>query len=367
MKKLGTVFITTLVVSLCMFIAIMLWMGARYRPKPPLSDVWSSSGKSNWEIFLNSGDLYCLNGFGELYIRENEHYTGSPKMTILKTCVGGNIYIRENPFDKFIHTFPTREVHWSDKYRTFLYYDEGAIFSYDQRKDITKELFKVKWEYEKFRRDWIFDSVDKYVFLNFDKKSYRIDLETSDVLPLTEFADYTVTKNSNMLLYKVHEENTIMCHELSTNKEYKLNNKDFYNDTDLSIDIKSACMVEDILYFTKSDGQIYGVQISNEGAKNIEVFPKNSDITKKKVVGIEWTGESFICVLLDFNKENGVKNLSVCELYPDGTYDIIRKDDEIYYGTLDIPCTIKIQGKKYAYLVRTDDLVVFGWTFDRFN
>lgn len=368
MKKLGMVFIAALVIGLFIFTALMLWEGARNAPMP-IVEARELVQKRIWDIFLKSGELYCINGLGELYIRENTN-KGGGRMNII-AGYKRNIYVRKNPSDKLVHTFPTKEVRWSDKYRAFLYYDQSTIFSYDPSKDTTKELFEIKWEYEFWNKnhikDNIFDSIDKYVFLNLDGKSYKIDLETGDVLPLLEFVDYTIAKNSNMILYKVNEANTIMCHELSTNKEYKINNKNFYNDTDSSIEIKSACMVDDILYFTKSDRQIYGVQISNEEAKNIEIFPKNSDITKKKVVGIEWAGENFICVLLDYNKDNGVKNLSVCELYPDGTYDIIRKDDEIYYGTLDITCTIKIQRQRYAYLVRTDDLVVFGWTFDRFN
>lgn len=367
MKKLGTIFISILVIALLIFIVVMFWLGSRHRIKPPIIDPWDSSGERTFDIFLISGDMYRINRFGELYIREH-NYSGFANnyIRIFPTCGGGNIYIRENPLDRFIHTFPTDKVHWSDKYRAFLYYDKGAIISYDPYKDTTKELIKLKWEYKEFGGDRIFDSIDKYVFLNFDKKSYRIDLETSDILPLAELVDYTIAKDSNMILYKLGQDNAIICHELSTNKEYKLNSRYFYNKTDLSIDIKSAFMIDDVLYFTKSDGQIYAMQIINEEVKMIEVFPQNSNITKKKVVGIERAEENFICVFLNFNKDNGVKTLSVCELYPDGTYEIIRTD-EIYYGSLDISCKVIVQRQRYAYFVNTDDLAVTGWTFDRFD
>jgi outer membrane protein assembly factor BamB len=367
MKKLGMIFIAALVIALLIFIVVMFWMGARNEPESTVYIDNIVHGRI-WDIFLKNGDLYCINGLGELYIRENSNGGGS-RMDIISSYER-NIYVRKVPSDKLVHTFPTSEVHWSDKYRTFLYYDKGAIFSYDPSKDITKELFQVKWEYEFWNRyhikDNMFDSIDKYAFLSLDCKSYRIDLETGDVLTLLEFVDYTIAKNNDIILYKVFDDNTIMCHELSTNKEYKLNSRYFYNKTDLSIDIKSAFMVDDVLYFTKSDGQIYAVQINNGEVKNIEAFPKDSDITKKKVVGIERGEENFICVFLNFNKENGVKTLSVCELYSDGTYEIIRTD-EIYYGSLDITCKVIVQRQRYAYLVKTDDLAVTGWTFDRFD
>lgn len=389
MKKLSIVFISVLIIVLCIFIAIMFCESASNAPKP-IVEVGNLAQEKIWDIFLKNGELYCINTLGELYIREDAGIL--VRMTIIHSY-GGNIYIRKNASDKLIHIFPTREVRWSDKYRAFLYYDQGNIFSYDPSKNTTKKLFEVKLEYKASHRNNIFDTIDKYVFLNLDGKSYKIDLETADVLPLIGFVDYVIAKNNDIILYKLYEDNTIICYEFTTNKEYKISNKDFYNDINSSIDIKSACIVDDMLhfiksdgqiysikirneeaksiddtlYFTNSDGQIYGVKIRNEEAKNIEIFPRDSDITKRKVIAMEWAGENFLCVLLNFNKDNGVKTLSVCELYPDGTYDIIRKDDEIYYGTLDIPCTIKIQRQRYAYLVKTDDLVVFGWTFDRFN
>ncbi len=364
MKKLAKVFVAALVIALLLFIVIMFWMGARNEPES-IVYVDNLIREKIWDIFLKNGDLYCINTLGELYIRENTH-RGMVKMDIFYSYGGNNIYLRKNHTDKLIHTFPTREVHWSDKFKAFLYYDEGAIFSYDPYKDTTKELYKLEWKYKEFGRNRIFDSIDKYVFLKFNDKSYRIDLESLDILPLSEPVDYTIAKNSNMILYKVDQDNTIMCHELSTNKEYKLSNRYFYNKTDLNIGIKSACMVDDILYYTKSDGQIYAVQINNGEVKSIEEFPKDSDITKKKVVGIERGEENFICVFLNFNKDNGVKTLSVCEVYPNGNYEIIRTN-EIYYGSLDIPCKVIVQRQRYAYLVKTDDLAVTGWTFDRFD
>jgi hypothetical protein len=361
MKKLGVVFISVLVIGLCIFIAFIFWQGDSNASEQNV-EVMHLLKKATKDIILNNQYFYSLNHLGELYVREKA-YKGYTQITIIGGY--GKGYIRENITDKLIYKFPTTNLAWSDKYKSFLYYENGVVLSYNPSKNNTKKVYEVTWEHKESSTNYIFDVIDQYLFLNIDKNSYKIDLETSEVLLLTEYIATTTAKSNDMLIYKKDKGNDIMYLNLSTNKIYKINDKNFYNHDNSSIDIKSACIVDDILYFTKSDGQIYGVQISNGKAKSIEVFPKSSDISKKKVIGIEYIGESFVCVALDFDSNNGAKNLSVLEVYTDGTYDVIRKDDEIYNNTLDVPCKIKVQGQRYAYLVSTDDLVVFGWIMDR--
>lgn len=361
-KNLGLILISIFVISLTISILILFLKWERDNSEE-LSNRRPYADKKIKDVFINNGKLYCLNYLGELYLRENS----SRAMTKI-TIVGahGKAYIRENETDKLVYRFPETEVKWSDKYKSFLYYDKGTIFSFNPSKYSTKTLFKVRSENKDLSKGSIFDVVEQYVFLRFNDTSYKINLDTEEVLPLSYDIRSSIARSRDMIICRTYPDNNIMYIDLSTNKEYKLDNNIFYNN-DLIMDIKSACIVEDKLYFTKSDGQIYGVWINDGEVKEIEVFPKNSDILKIKVVGIEWTGENFICVFLDYNVDNGSKNLSICEIYPDGSYEIIRGCDQIYNDTLDIPCIIKTQKQRYAYLVSTDDLVVFGWTHDRYQ
>lgn len=372
MKKIGIILISLGIIVLLMFMIYKLGQNSRnvVAVPDPGVDFTKLAQKRIKDIFLNNQYFYCLNGLGELYIRENMQNL-SYKMNV----IGGNeyrIFVRENYSDKHIYSFPNSEVKWSEKYKAFIFCDAGKnrIFSYDPLKDSSKELYEIKLENNKGMRNYIVDVVNEHVILNIffsndDQRSYKINLDTKKITRLENYADYSIARNSNMILYKVRDKDKLVCLDLKSNKENELNNEILYNHSDLSIDIKSTCIVDNTLYFTKSDGKIYGVKLDDQGAKNIQVFPENSDISKENVIGIEWTGENFICVILNHNRDNGLKSISVLEIYSDGTYSVINKGEIIYNDTLETSCIIKLQREKYAYLIRSEDLVVLGWTFER--
>lgn len=255
----------------------------------------------------------------------------------------GKLFKVSEDGDVFVYKFPTYLVHWSNIQEAIVFYDQNMIYLFDPTKLAFVQKIEVDLRCDRRDQCYVVLASKDCIFLRKNSETYKVQINTHQ----TEEVFFPIANqlycNETYSVFQSADYKHIYAMDLGTNTVFEVN----CDSTNLPV--ISACILNDQLYYVRSDGLLHFTDIgTNNGLKQLN--------TVKNIVAIAPYNNSLVCVVGKAKED--IIHTSVIFLN-NGKVDVLADSDKPFYA---VPgsCKIVISDNEFCYIITTDNNVRCG-------